>query len=140
MRIFTVIFLFTMVLGCAGTKNTSTKSNRLDGSWIPIKQEFGGTALPNASYEKQKLTISDSTYTFVAESIDKGILKYKDGKMDIYGKEGVNIGKHFTAKYKFENEQLTICYNLSGDGYPDFFETKGKPMYFLSVYKKELKK
>ena len=137
MRIFTVIFLLTIVLGCAGTKNASTKSSRLNGSWIPIKQEFGGTALPNASYEKQKLTISDSTYTFFAESIDKGVLKYTDGKMDIYGKEGVNSGKHFRAKYTFENEQLTICYNLAGDIYPDSFDTKGKPMYFLSVYKKE---
>ena len=56
--------------------------------------------------------------------------------MDIYGKEGVNSGKHFTAIYKFEEGLLTICYNLSGDRYPEAFETKGKPMYFLSVFKR----
>jgi hypothetical protein len=57
--------------------------------------------------------------------------------MDIFGKEGVNSGKHFTAIYKLENEYLTICYNLSGNAYPETFETKGKPMYFLSVFKKK---
>ncbi len=57
--------------------------------------------------------------------------------MDIYGKEGVNTGKHFTAIYKIENGQLTICYNLLGNIYPEAFETKGKPMYFLSLFKKD---
>jgi len=41
---------------------------------------------------------------------------------------------------KHENEQLTICYNLKGDNYPETFETKGKSMYFLSVFKKETTK
>jgi hypothetical protein len=42
--------------------------------------------------------IIDSNYTLTAESVDKGIVKYGSGdKMDIYGKEGVNMGKHFTA-------------------------------------------
>jgi hypothetical protein len=50
----------------------------------------------------------------------------------------LHTGKHFTAIYKYENEQLTICYNLSGDSYPETFETKGKPMYFLSIFKKEM--
>ena len=71
-----------------------------------------------------------------AESVDKGILKYKGGQMDIYGKEGVNAGKHFTAIYKMENERLTICYNLKGDVYPSNFETKSAPTFFLSVFKK----
>ena len=57
--------------------------------------------------------------------------------MDIYGKEGVNAGKHFTSLYKFENEELTVCYNLTGTAYPEEFDTKGKPMYFLSVFRRE---
>ncbi|MFI5187318.1 MAG: hypothetical protein ACHQF0_11370 [Chitinophagales bacterium] len=119
-------------------------SGKLNGTWVPVRQEIGGTLLPKAVLEKEKLVISDSIYTFTAESIDKGVVKYRDNKMDIYGKEGVNAGKHFTAIYKLENlpttqggEQLTICYNLSGDSYPDAFETKAKPTLFLSVFKKE---
>jgi uncharacterized protein (TIGR03067 family) len=103
---------------------------------MPIKQEMSGMALPELVYKAQRLIIKDSTYTLTAESIDKGIVKLNGDKMDIYGKEGVNSGKHFTGLYKLENGQLTVCYNLKGDKYPDSFDTKGKPMYFMSVFKK----
>lgn len=113
------------------------QSNKLNGTWIPVKQEIGGTALPEAVYKSQKLIIDDSAYTVIAESVDKGVVKYSGDKMDIYGKEGVNTGKHFTAIYKQENDQLTVCYNLAGDSYPEAFDTKGKPLFFLSVFRKE---
>jgi len=116
---------------------TSITATRLDGTWIPVKQEIGGTILPSTAFEKQKLIISDSNYTFVAESVDKGVVKYQDDKMDIYGKEGVNIGKHFTARYKYDKDELTVCYNLSGDSYPENFETQGKHNLFLCVFKRE---
>jgi len=108
MRQLSILLVICLSVSCAGTKNAAMKSVKLNG-----------------------------TYIVIAESIDKGVVKYRDDKMDIYGKEGVNAGKHFTAIYKFENGQLAICYNLSGDSYPETFETKGKPMYFLSVFKKE---
>ena len=60
--------------------------------------------------------------------------------MDIYGKEGINAGKHFTAIYKYQNNQLTICYNLKGDSYPTAFETSAGPTLFLSVFQKEVSK
>ena len=133
----TIVLFLSLITGCATTRDTTTNSSILNGIWIPVKQEIGGKELATVAFEKQKLIIRDSTYTFTAESIDKGKLQYANGEMDIYGKEGVNTGKHFTAIYKYENEQLTICYNLSGDSYPEAFETKSKPAFFLSVFKKE---
>jgi uncharacterized protein (TIGR03067 family) len=138
MRSITFISLLILGLGCGSTKNTTMKPNKLNGTWLPVKQEMGGTLLPKAAFETQKLIISDSAYTVIAESTDKGIVKYRDDKMDIYGKEGINKGKHFTAIYKYENGELTVCYNLAGDSYPEAFETKGKPLYFLSIFKKEM--
>ena len=137
MRLITIISLLIIGVGSAGTKNAIMQSGKLNGTWVPVKQELGGTSLPKAAFEKQTLIISDSTYTFTAESVDKGVVKYGDDKMDVYGKDGVNTGKHFTAIYKYENEQLTICYNLKGDSYPEVFDTKSKPSFFLSVFKKE---
>lgn len=113
------------------------KSSMLNGVWVPVRQEIGGKELPEAAFKNQKLVLSDSTYTFSAESVDKGIVKYGKSTMDIYGREGVNAGKHFTAAYKYENDELMICYNLLGDGYPDKFETAGKMSLFLAVFKKE---
>jgi len=115
---------------------TATDSNILNGIWTPIRQEIGGRDLPAVVFQTQKLIITDTTYTFSAESVDKGSLEYKNGRMDIYGKEGVNKGKHFNAIYKLDKDQLTICYNLKGDGYPAEFETKSKPTLFLSVFRK----
>ncbi len=119
-------------------KKISNNSSSLNGTWIRIKQEISGQALPSAIYQKQKLIISDSTYTTIAESVDKGIVHHTATQMDIYRKEGVNNGKHFKAIYKLDNQELTICYNSSGDGYQETFETKLKPTFLLSVFKKGL--
>lgn len=140
MRLVAFVSILCFLLGCAGSNNTLFESGKINGSWIPIQQEFGGTSLPASSFDKQKLIMRDSTYTLIAESVDEGIVRNSGNKLDIYGKEGVNAGKHFTAIYKYENELLTICYNLKGDSYPESFETKGRPLFFLSVFKKELVK
>ncbi len=137
MRLLTCISLLLFTLGCGSTKNTVMKPNKLNGTWVPVKQEMGGVSFPSAAFGNQKLILSDSNYTLNAESTDKGVVKYRNDKMDIYGKEGVNAGKHFTAIYKYEDGLLTVCYNLSGESYPEAFDTKGKPLYFLSVFKKE---
>jgi uncharacterized protein (TIGR03067 family) len=137
MRLLTFIALSIIGFSCTGTKGvTTTASGQLNGTWLPVKQEIGGTALPKASFETHKLIISDTAYTYYAESVDKGVVKYNSDKMDIYGMEGVNNGKHFTAIYKIENGELIICYNLLGTIYPTAFGTQGKPMYFMSVFKK----
>ncbi len=137
MKISSIICLLTFCVSCSTTQKISTSSNILNGNWTPIKQEMGGKDLPTTYFQAQKLVVQDTTYTLTAESVDKGTLTYKNGQMDIYGKEGVNKGKHFTALYKLENNQLTIVYNLKGDSYPLDFETKSKPTLFLSVFKKD---
>jgi uncharacterized protein (TIGR03067 family) len=137
MRFPSIICAAIFCVSCSPTKKSTMSSNMLNGSWTPIKQEIGGTELPAIAFQKQKLIVNDTTYVFSAESVDKGSVKYDNGKMDIYGKEGVNTGKHFTAIYKLDNDQLTICYNLQGDSYPVAFETKSKPTLFLSVFKKD---
>ena len=135
MRQLTILLFICLSIGCATTKKTNAPGF-FNGTWVPVKQELGGKVLPAAVFEKQRLILNDSMYTLTAESVDKGVIRYRDDKMDIYGREGVNAGRHFTAIYKFENGELTICYNLAGNNYPETFDTNGKPLYFLSVFKK----
>jgi uncharacterized protein (TIGR03067 family) len=137
MRLIVFIILIFSTFSCSTTKKTSQGFTTLNGSWIPVRQEIGGKDLPATYFQTQTLFIRDTTYTLTAESVDKGTLTYKKGRMDIYGKEGVNKGKHFTALYKLDDNQLTIIYNLKGDSYPLNFETKSSPTLFLSVFKKE---
>ena len=132
------LILFASLIVFLTSCNNVTKPRPIDGTWIPVKQEFQGKPMPTAALEKQQLIINDSTYTVIAESVDKGVVKYNGNKMDIYSREGVNKGQHFTAIYKHENEELTICYNLAGDSYPTDFESKSKPVLFLSVFKRKL--
>lgn len=135
MRLLIFIVFLIFFAGCGGTKNATTAPTKMQATWLPVSEEMAGQALPPSYYAHQKLVIGDSTYDEYAESVDKGIVKYcVDNRLDIYGKEGVNAGKHFTAIYKFENGQLIVCYNLKGDGYPGTFDTKGKPLYFLAVF------
>src|SRR5262245_60538971 len=143
MRAVILIAICVLCFDCSTTKKTANAPNKLNGTWIPVKEEIGGTSLPTTAFATQKLIIMDTTYTFTAESVDKGVVKYDHEKMDIYGREGVNAGKHFTAIYKFiadssnKGEQLAICYNLTGNGYPETFDTKGQRTFFLSVFRKE---
>lgn len=133
-----LLFLIStiLLLACDPSKKLASGAAALNGTWIPVRQEMGGKAMPVAFYEKQKLIMDGKNYTLIAESVDKGEAVVNGDKMDIYAKEGVNAGKHFMAIYKIGNGELTICYNLAGNGYPESYSTAGKPLYFLSVFKK----
>ena len=137
MRNSILLFVIICIISCAGSKNSTGNGHQLNGGWVAVFQEFGGNPLPATAYDNQKLIISDSNFTVIAESVDKGTVKVSSNQLDIFGKEGVNKGKHFTAIFKLENNELTICYNLKGTEYPAEFNTKGKPLYFLSRFKKE---
>lgn len=130
------VILLSFLLSCSSTKSGNVYAE-LNGNWIPVNQEMSGKEMPPAFYQKQKLEIRDSIYTLTAESVDRGVIHLSGNKLDIYSREGVNKGKHFTAIYRKEGDQLVICYNLKGDAYPEDFETRGKVLYFKSVFKRE---
>jgi uncharacterized protein (TIGR03067 family) len=106
----------------------------LNGIWQPVRQELGGQPVPKSIFENQRLVLRDTTYEFRADSEGRGTVKYFNGRMDIYGTEGVNAGKHITARYTIEKGILCICYNLSGEDYPKNFKTAGDSNLFLSIY------
>lgn len=125
------------VCSLLGLSIMAQKGDKLDGTWVPIKQELGGDAFPKEVFETQKLTISGNQYTFQAETVDKGTLEYSKGKMTVTSTEGANAGKTFPAIYKLENGLLTICYNLGGTESPKGYDTKGEPTYFTAVFQKQ---
>ncbi|HVZ55387.1 MAG TPA: TIGR03067 domain-containing protein [Chitinophagaceae bacterium] len=130
-----LLIIASLALACSGLRLNGRTHNLLDGRWIPIRQELGGRELPSATYAGYLLTIKDSVYTYTDH--DRGVLSYTGGHMDIYGRAGVNAGKHFTAIYKLDKDTLVVCYNLAGTAYPTAFDTKAGPRLFLSAYKRE---
>jgi uncharacterized protein (TIGR03067 family) len=133
-----ILTLFLLILAISGHAQTPdpTTFTGFNGTWIPIQQELAGKVLSREAFKNQRLVIADSTYTVTAEHVDKGVVRIAGNKMDIYSREGVNQGKHFTAIYKIDKDLLTICYNLGGDSYPENYDTKGKSLFFCSTFKR----
>lgn len=133
-----LIFLLTVTQSLTGNpKQSPMNQSNLNGTWIPVQQELGGKELPPVAFAGQKLILQDSNYTVSAEHIDKGVVIYHGNKMDIFSREGANAGKQFKAVFKIDSVLMTVCYDLSGKDYPEKFSTKGKPLYFLAVFKRE---
>jgi uncharacterized protein (TIGR03067 family) len=139
MKYLLLLLLVLSVGACNISKHSRSSGTDLNGEWKPFRQEMGGRELPETFWQNQLLVINDTTYILTAESVDKGSVKYSEGKMDIRGREGVNTGKHFLAIYKLSNGVLSVCYNLKGDKYPAEFSTQGNPLYFLSEFRKKAK-
>jgi len=137
MRIISALFILCLIVSCSSSKEITSTSGELDGSWLPVKQEIRGQELPLESFLNQRLTIIDTSFLFIAEGADEGTIKYDGSKMDIHVESGVNAGKFFPAIFKLENSLLTICYNLAGNSYPKEFETLSNPNFFLVVFKRE---
>ena len=81
-------------------------------------------------------TITDAKKRADVLVIIELVTKHTGLEPKMWGTSIVGFGSYH---YKYENDELTICYNLLGNSYPETFETSGKPMYFLSVFKKEIK-
>jgi len=137
MKLLLTLFLALAQNFSGNPKQNHMNQDSLNGTWIPVQQELGGQKLASAVFAGQKLILQDSNYTVSAEHIDKGSVIYHGNKMDIISREGANAGKQFKAIFKIENGLMTVCYDLSGKEYPQAFSTQGKPLYFLSVFKRE---
>ena len=112
------------------------KQNTPEGEWIPVHQEIDGNILTPEKYQGQQLIIKGSTYIVISDNADEGIIKTNGPKIDIYGTDGINKGRHLTAIYRIAAGKLTICYDLTGTHYPKTFSTIGQTSYFLAIFKK----
>jgi hypothetical protein len=97
----------------------------LQGTWLPIKAELAGQAMPD-----------------VAGKIDKGTCKQdpaaKPKRLTIQGTEGPNAGKTFLCIYELDGDTFRVCYDLSGMKHPDdFVTTKGTLLYLVTYARKK---
>jgi uncharacterized protein (TIGR03067 family) len=113
----------------------------IDGTWLATAAELGGQKLPPKATASIKLTLKNGTYEVVAESPDRGTVKYetsaKPKAMVIKGTEGPNKGKTFPAIYELSGDKLTICYDLSGAARPTEFKSRPKTKLFLVTYQRQ---
>jgi uncharacterized protein (TIGR03067 family) len=77
----------------------------------------------------------------VGNQVDSGTLKVDKTKfprtMQITGVKGPNEGKTLLAIYQVVGDNMTICYDLSGQAYPSEFESLPGTQLFLVNYQRE---
>ena len=127
--------------GSAKSDDTKKDEPRIDGKWVAAKAEMGGKKLPKEVAANLKLTLKKGEYEVIAESPDRGTVTYDTSAlpktMDIKGVEGPNKGKTFLAIYELNDDELTICYDLSGESRPTEFKTQPNTKLFLVTYARE---
>lgn len=132
-KILFFVWMFGLA-GCVVFQQKNSTYSALNGTWKPISEIIAGNPFPETVWATQRLMMYDSSYILSAESIDAGKAILTDSTMDIYGLEGPNAGKHFKARYKLQNDTLTICYDLTGTVYPESFISNYDNFYFLATF------
>ena len=115
--------------------------NMLVGTWIPTQAEMGGQSFPDDVLRSMKLLLSDDKYkAYVGNKVDQGTIKIDKSKhpkaMEITGVKGPNQGKTILAIYEVVGDNLTICYDMSGQAYPTDFESLPDTQLFLVNYQR----
>ena len=111
------------------------------GKWKIVEAELGGLPIPAQGFEKMVLEMDETSYQLREEKvIDSGLIELvsnaNPNALIIAGLFGPNKGKTFQCIYKFEGEDMIMCYNLGGDGIPLTFETMPNSLFYLVKYRR----
>jgi uncharacterized protein (TIGR03067 family) len=118
----------------------------VQGTWLPVKADLGGQAMPDAVLKTIRLELNDGKYTaYVGEEPDKGTYTLDAATtpkgMTITGTEGPNHGKTFPAIYEIGHDDtgdtLRICYDLSGAKRPTEFKSVAGTKLYLVTYRRK---
>lgn len=125
-----ITFLFSVLPTFLGM--TMTQSPNVDGRWLAVQAELAGQAFPDGVTKTFLLIIRDGDYEM---QNDHGTVKLlDDGRMEVSGAVGPNAGKTYKAIYKLKQDELMICYDLSGKDFPEAFATQPDTKLFLVKY------
>jgi uncharacterized protein (TIGR03067 family) len=110
----------------------------MQGEWVPVKWELGGSPTPPTTMSAMRLTLKGDQYEFVeGPSHDFGRFALRPGQipkqMQISGVKGPNAGRTIPAIYHVYRNRLTICYGLDGHR-PHTFRSPKKSMVLLVVF------
>lgn len=145
-----VLFVIPAVGLLLGAEQPSAEAKKelqkFEGTWTMVSLELNGRPAPDeavkairATIKGDKVTIHEGEKTNQATiSVDSGKNpKWLDAVGKEHGKEVRTIGI-----YKFNGDQLTICYTKAGSKRPTEFSSKGGTQtdpIVLAVYKRKAK-
>jgi uncharacterized protein (TIGR03067 family) len=109
----------------------------MTGTWLPVKAELGGKDfrfVPDFKLEVR----GDRFKTYGGTKTDIGRLVFYDGAprgVDVIGEDGQTKGQILPAIYRFNGNEMEICYDLSGKERPRDFVSKPGTQTFRITYK-----
>jgi uncharacterized protein (TIGR03067 family) len=110
----------------------------LDGTWIAVSAELGGTTMPAAALSTIRLVLSDGHYTL---GNDRGSYHVDErvtpAAIDVAGSDGPSSGRQIPAIFEFSDGLLRICYDLSCTARPKTFHSSVGSKLFLVTYRRE---
>jgi len=111
------------------------------GKWKIAEAEMGGKSLPTDTFRDLILDLDETSYQIIVQTVvDSGLVELINNRsplaLSITALFGHNKGKTFRCIYKFDGEDLIMCYNLGGDSYPTSFETFENTLLYLVRYKR----
>jgi uncharacterized protein (TIGR03067 family) len=116
---------------------------KLTGAWVVAKIEGGGAELPKELFADVVLTIDGEKYKVegIPEGPQSGVVTIDATKeikeITIEPKEGPEADKPIKAIYQYEDDKLTVCYDLSGKAFPKEFKTEPNTQQLLIVYERK---
>ena len=140
MRIQALLVLTIGLLIAADAKDDDAKKElkKLAGNYVMVSGESKAEKLPEERIKEAKMIIEGEKYTatFGSDTV-MGTLKVDPTKtpkeMDATDSEGKTI----PGIYKFDKDQLTVCFASPGKGRPKEFSVKAGTGQFIHVWKKQ---
>ena len=109
------------------------------GKWKIAEAVLGGKNLPADTFGKMILELDENSYQLIEEKvIDSGVIESipntSPKALEITSIFGPNKGKTYQCIYRFDGDDMIMCYNLGGDGVPAEFESKENTLLYLVRY------
>lgn len=141
-RILSLCLTMLATAAFADDKKQAEEIKKMDGTWLVVTGELGGTSLPEDVTKTFTLTLASGKYAVkVGGQDDKGTCTIdptkKPKELDIKGEEGPNKGKTIPCIYELDGDTLKVCYDLSGKKRPAEFKTEKDTLLYLAVYKRQ---
>ena len=114
---------------------------KITGKWKIAEAEMGSKLLPADSFKDLVLDLDEKSYQIIVGTVvDSGLVElipnHSPLALSVTALFGHNKGKTFRCIYKFDGEDLVMCYNLGGEGYPTSFETFENTLLYMVRYKR----